>query len=78
MLVDKNNSAQSLILSTWADSTIDGEVIQKALNLVITHHLWVFLVVKKDELADPVEIRLLGAVAVLLGSDLYANRFQKR
>lgn len=57
---------------------IDGEMIQEALDFVITHDFWVLFVIEKDELTNPVEIGLLGSVAVLLGPDLCANRLQKR
>jgi len=53
-------------------------VIQEALDFVIAHHLGVLLVIEKDELTDPIEIGLLGSVTVLLGSDLCADRLQKR
>jgi hypothetical protein len=53
-------------------------VIQETLNFVITHDFWVLLVIEKDELTNPVKIGLLGSVAVLLRSDLCADRLQKR
>ena len=59
-------------------AALPGEVIQEALDFFITHDLWVLLVIEKDELTDPVEIGLLGAVTILPGPDLCADRLQKR
>jgi hypothetical protein len=65
-------------LGGGADPSIYGKMIQETLSFVVANHLRVLLVIKQNELADPVEIGFLGSITVLLCPDFCANRLQKR
>jgi len=52
---------------------IDGEMGEKGFDLACSHVLWVSLAMEHDETLDPVNVRLLGANAVMFATDRVAD-----
>ena len=72
--VEEDQCTERLILGRGADVLVDGQVREKAPDLVAPHvGRMASATVVKDETARPVDVRLLGAGAVVEDSDRLAH-----
>ena len=71
--VQKQNRAFRLILRGRGDAAPDREVGQECLDVRGSELRRVALAVIDDEAFNPVDVRLLGADAVMLEADLFAH-----
>lgn len=76
--IEKKQCAQGLVLGGSGDLGFHGEVGQERLHFRRSQVLGVTLAVKEDEALDPVQVRLLGADAVVLEADDGAHLLQER
>jgi hypothetical protein len=74
--VEKDEGAQSLVLGGRADTLGHCKVREERPDLVGTHHGGVPTSVEEKESPDPAPVGLLGAFAVVEGSDYCARAIQ--
>jgi hypothetical protein len=63
MTIQKYERRQSLALRGGTDVSVDSQVLQELRYLCRSELSWMLSVMKVDEAADPVHVRLLGAWA---------------
>jgi hypothetical protein len=71
--VKKEQGAEGLILSGGSDVALDGKVCKKCADFVFGHIAGVAFSVKKNETANPIDVRLFGADAVMLDAQMSAD-----
>ncbi len=59
------------------DAAIDGEVTEEGGNLRFAQLLGVAFAMEEDEAANPIEIRLLGADAVMFDAQMPADTIEQ-
>ena len=69
LAVEKEQGAQGLVLGGGRDLVVNGERGQEGGDLGCAHLGRVALAVEEDVPPDPVDVRLLGAAAVVAGAD---------
>jgi hypothetical protein len=72
LLVQKKQRTLCLILRRRRDVVNDGKIGQEKLDLGGAHRRWVSLAVETDEASNPIDVRLLGADAVMAKADSIA------
>jgi hypothetical protein len=77
LAVEKEQGAQGLVLGGGGDFPLNGERGQEGGDLCGTHLGGVALAVEEDVALDPVDVRLLGAPAVLAGLDGLADAIEE-
>ncbi len=77
LLVEEKQGAEGLILRGGGDALLDGEMAEKGGDLFFAHLRGVALLVEEDEAADPIEIGLLGAKAVVLAAQVPADAIEQ-
>ncbi len=75
--VEKEERAEGLILSGGGDGTIDGEMAQEGSDFAFTHHVRMAFAMEEDEAANPIEVSLLGAQAVVLHAQMPADTVEE-
>ncbi len=70
-------SEYSLVLRRCRDLSIDGQRRQEARDLCRPHVGGMALAVEEDVAADPRDIRLLGAAAIVAGADRFADAVEE-
>ena len=77
MFVEKQQRTECLILCGGADVLVDGEKRQKPRDFGDAHLGRMRLAVEKNVAADPMDVRLLGAAAVMTGADRVTNPIEQ-
>jgi glycerol-3-phosphate dehydrogenase len=77
LAIKEQQRRQRLILRRGADLAVDREMAQKILDLVCAHVPGMTLAVKQDEAADPADVGLFSAQAVMLDPDALADLVQE-
>jgi hypothetical protein len=67
--IEKEDSAEGLVLGRGGDMLIHGEVSEEGFDFGGAHFAGVALVVEADEACDPVDVGLLSAGRVVLKTD---------
>jgi hypothetical protein len=75
--VKKEERAERLVLRRCGDLSVDGQRRQEARDLCRTHGGGMALSVEEDVAADPRDVRLLGATAIVPGSNGIAHAIEK-
>src|SRR5262249_29709415 len=75
--IEEEKRGQRLRLGGRADGAVHGEVRDERIDLDGAHFRRVALAVKEDVAADPADVRLLGAQAVVARTDRVANAVEE-
>jgi len=75
--VEEQQRGQRLVLGRGGHLTLDRKRGQKARDLLCAHLTRMALAVKQDVPADPGDVRLLGAAAVVAGPERLANAIEE-
>ena len=75
--IEEKQGGQRLVLSCSSDLAVDGKMVEKARDLGLAQGGWVPFAAEQDEAAYPMNIRLLGAVAIMLVADGLAQLRQE-
>ncbi len=75
--VEKHEGRERLGLGRGADGALDGEMRDEGVDLGLGHLEGMALVVKEDVAADPADVGLLGAQAVVAGADRLAHAVEQ-
>lgn len=78
MAVHKDQCAERLILSCRVELPVNSKMREKASNLMVTKLFGVALVMKTNELANPIRVSSLCSQAVVPSPHLTANLFEER
>ena len=77
LLVEKKERTKRLVLSGGGDMAVDGEMAEEGSDLFLAHLGGMALVVEEDVAADPVQVELLRAEAVVLYPQMPANAVEE-
>ncbi len=77
LAVEKEERAERLVLRRCRDASLDGQGRQETCDLCRPHVRGMALAVKEDVAANPRDIRLLGATAIVPGSNRIAHTIEK-
>jgi hypothetical protein len=77
LAVEEEQGAQSLVLGGGRDLAVNGERRQERGDFGGAHLSRVALAVEEDVPLDPVDVRLLGAAAVVAGADGFAHAVEE-
>jgi hypothetical protein len=77
LLVEEEQGGESLVLGRGSDLFFDCEEGEKSADLLFTHLAGMAFPVEENEAADPIEVSLLGADAVMLEAQMPANAVQE-
>ena len=77
LAIEEEQGAQGLVLGGGSDFVVNGERGQEGGDLGGAHLSRVALAMEEDVTRDPLDVRLLGASAVLPGADGLADPVEK-
>jgi len=75
--IKEEEGAEGLILGGGGDAAVDGEVTEEGGNLRFAQLLGVAFAMEEDEAANPIEIRLLGADAVVFDAQMPTDTIEQ-
>jgi len=75
--IEEEQGAQGLVLGGGRDLVVDGERCQEGADFGGAHLGGVALAVKEDVTLNPMDVRLLGAPAIVAGADGIAHAVEK-
>ena len=55
---------------------VDGQMREVGADLFFAHCVWMAFIVEEDEAANPVDVSLFGADAVMLDAQMPADTFE--
>jgi hypothetical protein len=77
LLVEEEQSAESLVLGGGRNVGINGEMSEECGDLWLAHLVGVAFSVEEDEAANPIDVGLLGADAVMLDPQVPADAIEE-
>jgi hypothetical protein len=77
LLIEEEQGGQGLVLRGGRDLALDGEVRQKRFDLGRAHRARMTPSMKQDKSTDPLQVLLLGAVAVVQRAQLVAHLLEQ-
>ncbi len=75
--IEEKESAEGLILSGGGNGAINGEVTEEGGDFHFAHGVGMTFVMEKDEAADPIQVSLLRADAVVLQAKMPADAIEQ-
>ena len=73
LLEEKEERAQSLVLGGRGDVSLHRQISKEGSDLLLAHFVGVAFMMEEDEAADPIDVSLLGADAVMFDPQMPAN-----
>jgi hypothetical protein len=77
LLIQEQEGAERLILGGGGNMSLDSHVCEKGSDFCLAHFVWMAFAVEKNEAANPIEVGLFRADAVMLNAQMLTHTIEQ-